>query len=279
MKLHTIIAENWHADGGACFGVVPKAIWSKNYPADENNLLKLTNRCLLIEDENRLILIDTGMGNKQNEKFFQYQYLHGDDSLVKSFAQAGFKFDDVTDVIFTHLHFDHVGGAVKYNETGKLELVFKNATHYCSKAQWEWAMNPNPREGASYFKENLEPIIESGSLKLIEQEGEIFPNIFLKIVNGHTEGQIIPIIDVNGKKIVFTADFIPSAGNIPIAYIPSYDTRPLISMEEKEKFLEESVSKNYILLFEHDFYTEACTVEKTPRGIKAKETFALRDIL
>lgn len=275
MKLYSIIAENWHSDGGACFGVVPKAIWEKNYPADEKNLVKLTNRSLLVENGKRLILIDTGFGNKRNEKYYQYQFFHGGDSLEKSLKKAGFDFEDVTDVILTHLHDDHVGGATRLDDNGNPVPVFPNAMYYCSKAQYDWAMNPNKREGASYFKDNFIPLEKAGKLQFIDENTKSFPSMRFLIANGHTQGQLVPIIDYNGKTIVYTADFIPSIVNVPIAYIPAFDTRPLLSMEEKERFLEEAANNDYYLFFEHDFFTEMCSVEHTKKGVRVAKTFTL----
>lgn len=276
MKLYPIYAEDFKLDGGACFGVVPKAVWGKSIQADENNMIETTSRCLLVETDNRLILIDTGIGSKQDAQFLSYFHLFGNRGLEKSFNEINKNFDEVTDVILTHLHFDHCGGAVKRNETG-FELVFKNATHWVSKAQWEWANNPNLREKASYLKENFIPIQESGKLKFVESESYLIPEIFLKFVNGHTEGQMIPIISYQGRKIVYQADFVASTINIPIPYIPSYDTRPLISMQEKIDFLQESVENDYVYYFEHDSQYECCTVHKTEKGIKVKETFKFNE--
>jgi glyoxylase-like metal-dependent hydrolase (beta-lactamase superfamily II) len=266
-------------DGGACFGVVPKSIWQKLYPADENNMIDIISRSLLIENENQLILIDTGMGNKQEDKFLSYFHLHGDHSIEKSLSEIGFTPDDITDVIFTHLHFDHCGGAVRYNQKKTaLELVFKNAIHWCSAAQWKWATEPNKREKASYFNENFMPLYDSGKLQFIGEERNLYNDIYLKIVNGHTDGQLIPMIKYNNKTIVFLADFISAIGNIPIPYVPSFDTRPLISMKEKEEFLNEAVANNYILFFEHDYEFECCTLQKTEKRISYKDIFLLKDI-
>jgi len=279
MKLYPLICENWKMDGGACFGVVPKSIWQKLYPADENNMINLVSRSLLIETENRKILIDTGMGNKQDEKYFSYFHLFGNNSLEKSLSAIGCAPDDITDVVFTHLHFDHCGGAVKYNNSKTLlELTFKNAIHWCSTAQWQWATKPNAREKASYFNENYIPILESGKLRFIDVEGELYSGINLKFVNGHTDGQMIPMIKYNNNTIVFMADFIASLGHIPISYIPSFDTRPLLSMQEKEAFLTEAVKNNYILFFEHDYYNECCTLQNTIKGIRHKESILLENL-
>lgn len=281
MKLYTIYAEDFKLDGGACFGVVPKTIWSKFAPADENNMVKICLRSLLIEEGNRLILIDTGIGNKQNDKFLSHYYIFGENSLENSFNKTPYSFDDVTDVIFTHLHFDHCGGAVFLKkETNTFEPRFKNALYWVSKAQWELAYNPNKREKASFLKENTDILFEKGLMRFIENEQNITPNIYLKIVNGHTIGQMIPIINYNGKTIVYTADFIPSLINISVPYIASYDTQPLVSMEEKELFLEEAVNKKFILFFEHDFYNECCSVMKDEKGrFKNNEVMYLKNLL
>lgn len=278
-NLYPLIADNFKMDGGACSGVVPKALWSKHIKADENNMIPVTNRCLLIETGNRLILIDTGMGNKQSEKFFSFYYRFGDDSLEEGFEKLGFSFDQVTDVIITHLHFDHIGGAVKWGPDGETpELVFKNATHYCTKKQWDWALNPNPREKASFFKENFMPLYETGHLEFIHEPGEFIDGVYLEIFDGHTRGQIIPFIKYKDRTIVYTADFISSAFNVHIPFVSGYDIDPLLAMKEKEAFLEKALENNYVLFFEHDFDNECCNLHRTEKGIRAKETFKLSDI-
>lgn len=280
MELFIINAEDYKIDGGACFGVVPKTIWSKLYKSDDNNLIPISIRCLLVKTESKLILFDAGIGNKQGGKFLEHQNIFSEpDILKKSFDRSGFSFEEVTDVVFTHLHHDHVGGAVTRNtsETG-YEMVFKNADYWCSKQQWDWAMNSNKREIASYPMENLLPIKESGNLKFIECDGKFTTDIFLKLFNGHTEGQIIPFINYKNKTIVFMADFIPSVGNIPLPYVASFDTRPLISMEEKELFLNEAVKNNYILLFQHDYSNECCTVSHTEKGVRVNEIMKFAEI-
>jgi glyoxylase-like metal-dependent hydrolase (beta-lactamase superfamily II) len=277
MNLYVIKAENWKIDGGASFGVVPKTIWGKFIPSDENNLINSCSRCLLIKDNSKLILIDTGMGNKQSEKFYGYLHLFEDNNLENAFSKNGFSFDDVSDVIFTHLHYDHCGGGVKYNkDKTETQLVFKNATYWCSKAQWDWAVNPNAREKASYFKENFLPVMEKKHLKFINDEVNFKSNIYLKIYNGHTQGQIIPMIRYKGKIIVFVSDFIPSVAHIPLPYIPSYDIQPLISLKEKEDFLNKAADKGFILFFEHDYYNECCTVKHTEKGVRVKDIFTLK---
>ncbi|MFO7977534.1 MAG: MBL fold metallo-hydrolase [Bacteroidales bacterium] len=279
MKLFPVVAENFKMDGGACFGVVPKSIWQKQVPADENNMIPMTSRCLLVDISGRLILIDTGMGNKQSEKYFSHFHRFGQENLTSSFEQAGYGFEQVTDVILTHLHFDHVGGALAWGPDGKTpETVFPNATYYCSKQQWDWAMNPNAREKAAYFTENLLPLYEKGLLEFIYEDGPFCQGIDLELKNGHTRGQIIPLLDYKGAKVVYVADFIPSVVNVPVAYVPSFDIDPLVSMKEKEEFLMRAALEDYILFFEHDYYNECCTVVQTEKGIRVKELFKLKDI-
>ncbi len=278
MKLYSIETGNFKLDGGAMFGVVPKVIWQKIYPADENNLCNWAMRSLLIVDGDRKILIDNGIGDKQEEKFFKHYYLNGDDTLEKSLSKYGFTPNDITDVVLSHLHFDHCGGGVKYNEDKtRLELVFKNATYWISEQQWNWANNPNRRERASFLKKNILPMQETGNLRLIKKSTEIFPNFYVELFYGHTEGQVIPFIKVNEQTLVFMADLLPSTAHIPLPYVMSYDIYPLISINEKEKFLKEAVKNNYILFFEHDLYNECCTVCNTDKGIRLKEAFTLKE--
>ncbi len=285
MKLHSIEAGNFKLDGGAMFGVVPKTIWNKTNPADENNLIDIAARCLLIEDGNRLTLIDTGMGNKQSEKFFGYYYLWGDHSLDKSLKNAGFHRDDITDVFMTHLHFDHCGGSVNWNKdkTG-YEVAFKNAKFWTNDNHWEWATKPNAREKASFLHENIIPMQESGQLNFIDRpdsgfgfSSELGFDIFY--ADGHTEKQMLPHINYNGKTIVFCADMLPTAGHIPIPYVTGYDTRPLLSMDEKQIFLKNAADNNYYLWLEHDAHNQIITVQHTEKGIRLKEVFKCEDIL
>jgi glyoxylase-like metal-dependent hydrolase (beta-lactamase superfamily II) len=280
MKLFVINTGNLKLDGGAMFGVVPKVMWSKLYPCDENNLCNWSMRCLLIVEGDRKILVDCGIGDKQSEKFFSNYYLNGEDSLDKSLGAYGYTVEDITDVILTHLHFDHAGGAVRWNSdrTG-YEVTFKNATYHTSRAQWEWATNPNNREKASFLKENILPIQENGKLHLIESEGELFPGISVRIFNGHTDGQVIPMIRYGDKTVVYMADLLPSAAHIPLPYVMSYDTRPLITMQEKEIFMAEAAKNGYILFFEHDIFNECATVEETEKGVRLKATHRLEEIL
>jgi glyoxylase-like metal-dependent hydrolase (beta-lactamase superfamily II) len=278
MKLFTIETGNLKLDGGAMFGVIPKVMWNKVYPADENNLCNWAMRCLLIDDDERVILIDNGIGDKQDKNFFKHYYLNGDFTLEKSLAQHGYTFDDITDMVLTHLHFDHCGGSIKYNEKGDLIPAFKNAKYWVSKNQFEWATNSNRREKASYLKENILPIKESGQLNLIEKEGEIIPNIYVKIFNGHTKGQIIPHIKVNEKTIAFMADLLPATAHVPMPWIMSYDTKPLLTLQDKERFFNEALADDVILFFEHDLYNECCTIEMTENGVRVKDTFKLIEL-
>jgi glyoxylase-like metal-dependent hydrolase (beta-lactamase superfamily II) len=281
MKLHVINTGFFKLDGGAMFGVVPKSIWQKSNPADDKNLCTWAMRCLLIEDGNRLILVDTGIGDKQDQSFLRHYYLHGEDSLISSIHKAGFSEKDVTDVILTHLHFDHCGGATVYNkDRTKIELTFKNAVYWSNEDHWKWATVPNAREKASFLKENIEPVWESGNLDFIQiREKSPFPSIKFLFVDGHTDKQMIPVIDYKGKKIVFAADLLPSVGHIPIPYIMAYDTRPLLSMQEKEAFLADALAHDYIILLEHDPVNECCTVQATEKGVRLKDTFKLTDVL
>ncbi len=285
MKLYPIETGNFKLDGGAMFGVVPKTIWNKTNPADSTNLIDIAARCLLVEDGNRLILIDTGMGNKQSEKFFGYYSLWGTHSMDKSLAKYGFHRDDITDVFLTHLHFDHCGGSIQWNaaRTG-YEPAFKNATFWSNEKHWEWATKPNPREKASFLSENILPMQESGQLQFIQRpEGDFLSTSELGFgiffVDGHTEKQMIPHIQFEGKTIVFCADLLPTAGHIPIPYVMGYDTRPLLTMPEKTKFMDAAVANNYYLFLEHDAHNEIITVQNTEKGVRLKEIFSCEEIL
>ncbi len=280
MKLYPIESGNFKLDGGAMFGVVPKTIWNKTNPADGNNLIDIAARCLLIEDGNRLILIDTGMGNKQSEKFFGYYSLWGTHSMDKSLAKFGFHRDDITDVFMTHLHFDHCGGSVQWNNdrTG-YEVAFKNAKFWTNENHWDWATKPNAREKASFLTENIIPIKESGQLNFIKKpesdflkESELNFGVFF--VDGHTEKMMLPQIQYQDKTICFMADLIPTAGHIPLPYVMGYDTRPLLTLPEKEKFLTLAAENNYYLFLEHDAHNEIITVEKTEKGVRLKNVFS-----
>lgn len=278
MKLYSIETGNLKLDGGAMFGVVPKSIWQKVYPADENNLCNWSMRCLLIIDGNRKILIDNGIGNKQDEKFLRHYHLNGDNTLEKSLSKFGYNSDDITDMVLTHLHFDHCGGSIKYNDKGVLVPAFRNATYWVNNLQFEWATRPNRREKASFLKENILPIQESVQLKLIVKEGEFLPNISAKIFNGHTNGQVIPHIKFNNKTIAFMADLFPSTAHIPMPWIMAYDTKPLITLKDKERFFREALEEDTILFFEHDLYNECCTLQMTEKGVRVKDTFKLKDL-
>jgi len=286
MKLYSINTGYFKLDGGAMFGVVPKTIWNKINPADENNLCSWALRCLLIEDGDRLILVDNGNGDKQDAKFFSHYHLHGDDTLEKSLAKYAFTKDDITDVFLTHLHFDHCGGSIK-REGDKLVPNFPNATFWSNKEHWSWATEPNEREKASFLKENILPIEESGKLKFIEvakgnngKLGEIrfSENISVRFVNGHTQAMMLPQINYTGKTVVFMADLLPSAGHIPLPYVMSYDMFPLTTLNEKRSFLKEALENNYILFFEHDPTHECCTLQQTERGIRPKEFFEVEEV-
>lgn len=280
MQLFPIETENLKLDGGAMFGVVPKVLWNKSYPADENNLCNWSMRCLLVVDGNRKILIDNGIGEKQDEKWLKHYYLNGNDTLGKSLAKAGFSFNEITDVILTHMHFDHCGGSVKWNkDKSGFELAFPNATYWTSKQQYDWATKPNRREKASFLKENIFPIEKSGRLNLIKNEGEHIPNIIFKLYNGHTDGQVIPHIKVNGRTVVFMADLMPSTAHIPMPWIMAYDTRPLLTLKDRERFYEEAIEHNYILFFEHDIYNEACTLHKTEKGVRVNKVGKLAEFI
>ena len=285
MKLYPIETGNFKLDGGAMFGVVPKTIWNKTNPADANNLIDIAARCLLIEDGNRLILIDSGMGNKQSEKFFGYYSLWGTHSMDASLAKYGFHRDDITDVFLTHLHFDHCGGCIQWNKdkTG-YEPAFKNARFWSNENHWKWATEPNSREKASFLSENILPMQESGQLHFIKRyegdfvdKSELGFDIFF--VDGHTEKQMIPLIQYQGKTIVFCADLLPTAGHIPIPYVMGYDTRPLLTMNEKSKFMNIAASNNYYLFLEHDAHNEIITVQHTEKGVRLNEILSNEDFL
>ncbi len=289
MKLYTVNAGYFKLDGGAMFGVVPKSIWNKLAPADENNMCTWALRCLLIEDDGKLILIDTGMGDKQDAKFFSHYYMHGDDTLEKSLAKHGFSKDDITDVILTHLHFDHCGGAI-IKDVEAFIPAFKNAVYWSNETHWQTATNPNQREKASFLKENILPIQQSGKLQFTSGNTEltnkqlasvasaISPNISFRFANGHTQAMMLPQIQYKGRTIVYMADLLPSIWHIPMPYVMAYDMKPLLTMEEKKAFLQEAADNNYILYFEHDPVTECCTIQATEKGFKVKETFTLNDI-
>ena len=279
MKIHVIETGLFKLDGGAMFGVVPKTLWQKTNPSDENNMCTWALRCLLIEDGKRLMLVDTGIGDKQSEKFFSHYHLQGNDTLLGSIRKAGFHEDDITDVLLTHLHFDHCGGAIAWNsQKDGYRPVFKNAIYWSNAAHWQWATEPNAREKASFLAENILPIQESGQLKFVERTGsfskEVFPNIDMLFVDGHTDSMMIPHIRYKGKTIVFMADLLPSVGHIPLPYVMGYDTRPLITLEEKGTFLDTAATENFVLFLEHDSVNECCTLQHTEKGVRLAETFA-----
>ncbi|MFD2566700.1 MBL fold metallo-hydrolase [Pseudotenacibaculum haliotis] len=279
MKIYPIETGNFKLDGGAMFGVVPKSIWQRTNPADEKNMISMSMRCMLIEDGDRLILVDTGLGSKQSDKFFGYYYLFGDFSLDASLAQYGFHRDDITDIFLTHLHFDHCGGSIQWNKdrTG-YEPAFKNAKFWSNKNHWDWAVNPNPREKASFLKENILPIEESGQLNFVASNTQEQVGFDVLFMDGHTEKQMLPKINYQGKTVVFMADLLPTTGHIPLPYVMGYDTRPLLTIKEKEQFLNEAADQEYFLFLEHDAYTELCTVQHTEKGVRLKETFKFTDI-
>ncbi len=279
MKLHIINTGLFKLDGGAMFGVVPKSIWSKTNPADEKNLCTWASRCLLIEEGNQLILVDTGLGNKQDEKFFSHYYLHGDANLLSSLQKLGYSADDITDVILTHLHFDHAGGAVSRTSDHKLEPTFRNAAYWTNQEHWDWALYPNAREKASFLKENILPLQDSGKLNFIPVEDN-FPfteNIKIRFVFGHTHAMMLPQITYGGKTYLFMADLLPSIGHIPLPYVPSFDIFPMKTLDEKNRILQEAEAKGYTLILQHDPDFECCSVKLTDKGIRLNETFSLTE--
>jgi len=279
MNLHTIETGLFKLDGGAMFGVVPKSIWQKTNPADANNMCTWAMRSLLIEDGDRLILVDTGIGNKQDEKFFSHFYLHGDDTVEKSLAAKGFSKNDITDVFLTHLHFDHVGGAV-VREGDQLLPAFKNATYWSNEKHWEWAVHPNAREKASFLKENILPIQESGQLKFVatEKDIEFAPNFNLRFAFGHTDAMMLPKLNYKGRTIIYAADLLPSTGHIPLPYVMAYDMFPLLTLKEKKEFLDEAAANDYVIYLEHDPLNECCTVQQTEKGVKLNNIFKLSEL-
>lgn len=279
MKIYPIETGNFKLDGGAMFGVVPKSIWQKTNPADHNNMIDMSMRSMLIEDGNRLILIDTGLGDKQSDKFFSYYYLFGDFSLDTSLAKFGFHRDDITDVFLTHLHFDHCGGAIEWNSDHTfLQPAFKNAKFWSNDKHWKWATEPNPREKASFLKENIQPIQESGQLDFIHRNYNDQIGFDVLFVDGHTEKQMLPKLTYQGKTIVFMADLLPTVGHIPLPYVMGYDTRPLLTIKEKAAFLNLAADKNFYLFLEHDAHNELCTVKHTEKGVRLNESYKFFDV-
>jgi glyoxylase-like metal-dependent hydrolase (beta-lactamase superfamily II) len=284
MKIYPIEAGNFKLDGGAMFGVVPKSLWSRTNPADSNNMIDMAARCLLIEDGDRLILIDTGMGSKQSDKFFGYYYLWGSHSLDSSLAKAGFNRDDITDVFMTHLHFDHCGGSVDWNANKSgYRPAFKNARYWTNKEHWQWATKPNPREKASFLTENIIPLEESGQLNYIATNSLPFKEqtelgFGILFADGHTEKQMIPHITYKGKTLVFMADLLPTAGHVPLPYVMGYDTRPLLTLDEKASFLERAAAQEFYLFLEHDPHNEIITLTQTDRGVRVKDSYTFNHI-
>lgn len=277
MNLYTIDTGFFKLDGGAMFGVVPKSLWQRTNPCDANNLCTWANRLLLIEEGKRLTLVDTALGDKQDAKFFGHYFIHGDDTLDKSLATLGFHRDDITDIFLTHLHFDHCGGAIK-RDGDKLVPAFKNAQFWSNEKHWSWAVDPNPREKASFLKENILPLQESGQLRFLQEEEKYDHNIAVRYAHGHTEAMMLPQIEYKGKTILYMADLLPSVGHIPIPYVMGYDVRPLVTMDERQSYWQEIVDKEYILFLEHDAVNECCTLQNTEKGIRVKDIFRLTDI-
>ncbi|EAR02842.1 MBL fold metallo-hydrolase [Maribacter sp. HTCC2170] len=284
MTLYPIETGNFKLDGGAMFGVVPKSIWNRTNPADNNNMIDMAARSLLLEDGNRLILIDTGMGNKQSDKFFGYYYQWGDHTLDNSLKKYGFHRDDITDVFMTHLHFDHCGGSIQWNkDRTSYEPAFKNAHFWTNRDHWLWATEPNVREKASFLKENLLPMQESGQLKFIEKSEKPYIEkselgFGILFVDGHTDKQMLPHISYKEKTLVFTADLVPTAGHIPVPYVMGYDTRPLLSMAEKQLFMNDAVANEYYLFLEHDAHNQICTLKNTERGVRLDKTHTFHEV-
>ncbi|WP_425639275.1 MBL fold metallo-hydrolase [Algoriphagus yeomjeoni] len=279
MELHVVNTGFFKLDGGAMFGVVPKTLWSRTNQADENNLCTWAMRSLLVVDGNRIVLIDNGIGDKQDAKFFSHYYLHGDDSLEKSLRKLGVSPQQITDNFLTHLHFDHCGGGVKYGSHGQYEMTFPRATYWSNKDHWQWATVPNPREKASFLEENILPMQEMGQLDFVDMERKSFlPGFDFITADGHTDKQMLPKIQYKGKTVVFVADLLPSVGHIPLPYVMGYDTRPLLTMDEKAKFLEEAAREEYVLFMEHDAVNECCTVKMTEKGVRLDQTFRFDEI-
>jgi glyoxylase-like metal-dependent hydrolase (beta-lactamase superfamily II) len=278
MRLHVINTGFFKLDGGAMFGVVPKSLWQRTNPADENNLCRWAMRCLAIEDGDRLILIDNGIGNKQDSKFLAHYHLHGDDTLTSSLSKAGYSPADVTDMFLTHLHFDHCGGGVVL-KNNLPAMAFQNATYWSNADHWKWATDPNPREKASFLRENILPMKDSGHLQFIDAKAPSpFSQFDILYVSGHTEKMMIPVVRYKDKIICYMADLLPSVGHLPLAYVMGYDTRPLITLAEKEKFLNDAADKGYVLFFEHDPEVECCTVKHTEKGVRIDQTFSLAEL-
>lgn len=279
MKLHVIDTGFFKLDGGAMFGVVPKVLWQRINPPDEKNLCTWAMRCLLIDNGNRRILIDTGIGDKQSEKFFSHYEPHGDASLLGSLKAKGYTPEDITDVLLTHLHFDHCGGAVQKKEDGTLSITFPNATYWSHSAHWESAINPNAREKASFLKENILPIQESGQLRFLEDGDTLIEHVTVEAVSGHTEQMLLPHLTINGQKIIYMADLIPSAGHISLPYVMAYDVQPLLTLKEKAQYLQKAHQQNALLFFEHDPKIECCSLKETPKGYRMDKAYQLSEII
>ncbi|MDA0315671.1 MAG: MBL fold metallo-hydrolase [Bacteroidetes bacterium] len=279
MDLFVVDTGFFKLDGGAMFGVVPKSIWSRTNPADESNLCTWAMRCLLVADGDRLVLIDNGIGDKQDARFFSHYYLHGEASLTKSLQQLGVHPTDITDIFLTHLHFDHCGGSVKYGSHGQYELTFPRATYWTNEDHWHWATVPNPREKASFLEENILPLQEHGALKFLElTKKSLFPGFDFFTMDGHTDKQMLPKMKYKGHTLVFMADLLPSVGHIPLPYVMGYDTRPLLTLLEKQTFLDEAAREQYVLFLEHDSVNECCTVKMTEKGVRVDQTFRLDEL-
>ncbi len=279
MKIDLFNIANFKVDGGAMFGVIPKALWSRVYRSDENNLIVLTLRSLIVENDGHIILVDTGWGDKQDEKFFRHTYLHNGEGLIEGLKNRGYKPENITDVVLTHLHADHCGGGVVKSKTGTgYEVTFPNAIYHVSRTQWEWAVKNNPREEDAFLEENIFPILQSGKLSLVDEECELFRDFSIRFFFGHTPGLMIPVIKYKDKTLVYTGDLIPTVAHIPLIWNMSYDIESLKTIDEKEKLLNEALKNNYILVFQHDESVECCTLNMTEKGIRAKSKFKFSEI-
>lgn len=279
MKVIPVHISNFKVDGGAMFGVVPKSLWNRRYPSDEDNLINLSLRSIIVDNGEHVILVDNGWGDKQDEKFFRYVYQNGGDGLEEGIKRAGYRMEDITDVVLTHLHADHCGGGTRWNNNKTAyELTFPEADYWVTRTQWEWAINPNPREEDAYLQENLIPMMDSGRLRFVDEEGEMFAGFSVRIVNGHTPGQLIPVVKFGSYTLIYTADLIPTVAHLPLIWNMSYDLDQLATIEEKRSILSEAQDNNYILFFEHDLANECCTLKETPKGIREDRLFNLSDI-
>ena len=279
MKIHLFNISNFKVDGGAMFGVIPKALWSRVYPADENNLIVLTLNSLIVETDGHVILVDSGWGDKQDEKFFRHTHLHDGEGLLEGIRNRGYSPEDITDVVLTHLHADHCGGCVRNRKDGPgYELVFSQAQYHVSRTQWEWASANNLREADAFLEENILPLAQSGRMTLVDEDGELFKGFSVRICHGHTPGLMIPVINFNDRKLVYTGDLIPTIAHIPLIWNMSYDIESLKTIEEKKSILQEAFESNYILVFQHDAHFDCCTLDMTPKGIRAKDKFSFKEI-